>query len=109
MAAQTAPPGSAEEPARRHGDRLRTELLDAAASMVAADGNARGLSLSSSRRSVGIAATSVHPAFSDIEELKHELVDRGYAEMNSRRAEATAGLATAGTSSSRGGATIVDP
>ena len=59
---QTAPGVQAEEPARPHGDRLRTELLDAAASMVAADGNARGLSLSSVARSVGIAATSVYPA-----------------------------------------------
>jgi hypothetical protein len=33
----------------------------------------------------------------DIEQLKHALVDRGYAEMNSRRAEATAGLTDSGT------------
>lgn len=96
MAAQrTAPHGRRRNP-RGQGDRLRTELLDAAASMVAADGNARGLSLSSVARSVGVAATSVYLHFPDIEELKHALVDRGYAEMNSRRVEATAGITDPG-------------
>lgn len=96
MAAQQSPPRGRRRNPRGQGDRLRTELLDAAAAMVAADGNARGLSLSSVARSVGIAATSVYLHFSDIEELKHELVDRGYAEMNTRRAEATAGITDPG-------------
>jgi AcrR family transcriptional regulator len=96
MAAQETASGGRRRNPRGQGDRLRTELLDAAASIVAADGNARGLSLSSVARSVGIAATSVYLHFPDIEELKHELVDRGYAEMNSRRAEATAGITDPG-------------
>jgi len=96
MAAQQSAPRGRRRNPRGQGDRLRTELLDAAASMVAADGNARGLSLSSVARSVGIAATSVYLHFSDIEELKHELVDRGYGEMNSRRAAATAGITDPG-------------
>ena len=96
MAAQQSAPRGRRRNPRGQGDRLRTELLDAAASMVAADGNARGLSLSSLARSVGIAATSVYLHFSDIEELKHELVDRGYGEMNSRRVAATAGITDPG-------------
>ena len=55
-----------------------------------------GLSLSSVARAVGIAATSVYLHFPDIEQLKHALVDRGYAEMNSRRAEATMGITDPG-------------
>jgi AcrR family transcriptional regulator len=38
----------------------------------------------------------VYLHFSDIEQLKHALVDRGYAEMNARRAEATAGITDPG-------------
>jgi AcrR family transcriptional regulator len=96
MAAQQTALGGRRRNPRGQGDRLRTELLDAAASMVAAEGNARGLSLSSVARNVGIAATSVYLHFSDIEQLKHGLVDRGYSEMNSRRAEATAGITDLG-------------
>lgn len=74
---------------RGQGDRLREELLAAATAIVTADGNARGLSLSSVARAVGIAATSVYLHFDDIEALKRALVDRGYAELNRRRADET--------------------
>jgi AcrR family transcriptional regulator len=94
-ARQAVPQGRRRNP-RGQGDRLRTELLDAAAAMVAADGNAGGLSLSSVARRVGIAVTSVYLHFADIEQLKHALVDRGYAELNARRAAATAGIADPG-------------
>ena len=95
-AQQTAPRGRRRNP-RGQGERLRSELLDAAAEIVATDGNARGLSLSSVARAVGIAATSVYLHFPDIEQLKHALVDRGYTKMNSRRGEATAGITDPGT------------
>lgn len=96
MAPQQSARRSRPRNPRGQGDRLRGELLDAAASMVAAEGNARGLSLSSVARAVGIAATSVYLHFPDIEQLKHALVDRGYAEMNARRIEATAGITDPG-------------
>ena len=94
-AQQTAPRGRRRNP-RGQGERLRTELLDAAAEILARDGNARGLSLSSVARTVGIAATSVYLHFPDIDQLKHALVDRGYTQMNSRRAEAIAGITDPG-------------
>jgi AcrR family transcriptional regulator len=97
MAAQQAAPRGRRRNPRGQGERLRSELLDAAAEIVATEGNARGLSLSSVARAVGIAATSVYLHFPDIEQLKHALVDRGYTEMNSRRVEATAGLTDPGT------------
>ena len=97
MAAQQAAPRGRRRNPRGQGERLRTELLDAAAEILARDGNARGLSLSSVARAVGIAATSVYLHFPDIDQLKHALVDRGYAEMSSRRAEATAGITDPGT------------
>jgi AcrR family transcriptional regulator len=78
---------------RGQGDRLRSELLDAAAAMMAAEGSARGLTLSSVARAVGVAATSVYLHFSDIEELKQALVQRGFAEMSERRAAAIDGIA----------------
>ena len=77
---------------RGQGEKLREELLDAASAIMTADGNAKGLSLSSVARAVGIAATSVYLHFPDIEQLKYALVDRGFAEMNRRRAAATAEL-----------------
>ena len=43
---------------RGQGEKLREELLDAASAIMTADGNAKGLSLSSVARAVGIAATS---------------------------------------------------
>lgn len=95
-AQQTASGGRRRNP-RGQGERLRTELLDAAAEILARDGNARGLSLSSVARAVGIAATSVYLHFPDIDQLKHALVDRGFTEMNSRRAEATTDITDPGT------------
>ena len=97
MAAQQAAPRGRRRNPRGQGERLRAELLDAAAQILARDGNARGLSLSSVARAVGIAATSVYLHFPDIDQLKHALVDRGYTEMNSRRAETTAGITDPGT------------
>lgn len=94
-ARQTAPRGRRRNP-RGQGERLRAELLDAAAEILARDGDARGLSLSSVARTVGIAATSVYLHFPDIDQLKHALVDRGYTQMNSRRAEAIAGITDPG-------------
>jgi AcrR family transcriptional regulator len=70
---------------RGQGDKLREDLLAAASAIVAADGTARGLSLSSVARAVGIAATSVYLHFPDIDELKRALVIRGFAEMSRRR------------------------
>lgn len=77
---------------RGQGEKLREELLEAASAIVTADGNAKRLSLSSVARAVGIAATSVYLHFPDIDKLKDALVDRGFAELNRRRAAATAGL-----------------
>jgi AcrR family transcriptional regulator len=77
---------------RGQGEKLREDLLAAASTILITDGNAKGLSLSSVARVVGIATTSVYLHFPDIDQLKHALVDRGFAEMGRSRAAATAGL-----------------
>jgi len=77
---------------RGQGEKLREDLLAAASAIVTADGSAKGLSLSSVARAVGIAPTSVYLHFPDIEELLRALVDRGFAELSRRRAAAMSGL-----------------
>ena len=77
---------------RGQGDRLRQEIIDAARDVLAETGNLDRLTLRGVARRVGIAATSVYLHFPDIDQLKYALVDRGFAEMNRRRAAATAGL-----------------
>ena len=54
---------------RGQGDRLRTEIVDAASRMLAESGEVGELSLRAVAREVGIAATSIYLHFRGLDEL----------------------------------------
>lgn len=60
--------------ARGHGDQLRTDLLDAAADLIAEHGSVDGISLRAIARRAGVSATAVYRHFSDHTELLQESV-----------------------------------
>jgi AcrR family transcriptional regulator len=60
--------------ARGHGDQLRTDLLDAAAELIAEHGSVDGISLRAIARRAGVSATAVYRHFSDHTELLQESV-----------------------------------
>lgn len=55
--------------ARGEGDRLRTDLLDAAADLIAEHGSVDGISLRAVARRTGVSPTAVYRHFSDHVEL----------------------------------------
>lgn len=77
---------------RGQGERLREELLDAAGTLVAEHGDARGLSLRAVASQVGVAATSVYLHFADLDELKVALAQCYFSEFAAARDAATAQL-----------------
>ena len=58
-----------ERNARGQGDRLRTDLLDAAAELMAERGSVDGISLRAVARRAGVSATAVYRHFDDHIEL----------------------------------------
>lgn len=60
--------------ARGEGDRLRTDLLDAAAELMAEHGSVDGISLRAVARCAGVSATAVYRHFDDHVELLQEAV-----------------------------------
>lgn len=76
---------------RGQGERLRAELLDAAAALLSEAGPA-ALSLRAVAARVGVAATSVYLHFHDIDALKLALAHRCFADFAAARDEAGAGL-----------------
>lgn len=87
-----SPSGGRQRNRRGHGARLREELLDAAAAMVAETGDAAVLSLRSVAARVGIAATSVYLHFADIDALKVALAQRGFVVFAAARDAAAQGI-----------------
>src|SRR5579859_7509175 len=77
---------------RGQGSRLRDDLLDAAADLVAEVGDARDLSLRSVAAKAGVAATSVYLHFPDLGALKAALAQRCFAGFATARDAASAGL-----------------
>lgn len=61
--------------ARGEGDRLRTELLDAAAELMAEHGTIEGISLRAVARRAGVSATAVYRHFDDHTQLLREAVE----------------------------------
>lgn len=61
--------------ARGEGDRLRVDLLDAAADLMAEHGTVEGISLRAVARRAGVSATAVYRHFGDHTELLSEAVD----------------------------------
>lgn len=79
------------EPNRRgEGNRLRDDLVAAATAMVESHG-ARGLSLRSVAREVGIAATSVYLHFADVDHLLAAVVERAFDELTKATTDAARG------------------
>jgi AcrR family transcriptional regulator len=60
--------------ARGEGDRLRVDLLDAAAELLAEHGNVAEVSLRKVARQAGVSPTAVYRHFDDHDELLHEAI-----------------------------------
>ena len=63
------PAGRRPRSRRGEGDRLRTEIVEAASTMLAESGETAELSLRSVARTVGVAATSIYRHFADLDAL----------------------------------------
>jgi AcrR family transcriptional regulator len=93
----STPAASPHRPGRRRnprgqGERLREEIVEAAATLVVASGDARELTLRRIAKEVGIATTSVYLHFPDIDHLKVAIVERGYAVMDAARETSAEGI-----------------
>lgn len=64
-----------ERYARGEGERLRVDLLDAAAELMAETGSVEGTSLRAIARRVGVSPTAVYKHFADHDELLQASVD----------------------------------
>lgn len=73
MPSSSSPPR--QRNARGEGDRLRTDLLDAAAELMATHGTVEGISLRAVARRAGVSATAVYRHFDDHTALLREAVD----------------------------------
>ncbi|MFK7916835.1 MAG: TetR/AcrR family transcriptional regulator [Ilumatobacter sp.] len=60
--------------ARGHGDQLRTDLLDAAADLIAEHGSVDGISLRAIARRTGVSPTAVYRHFTDHNDLLKDAV-----------------------------------
>lgn len=60
--------------ARGHGDQLRTDLLDAAAELIAEHGSVDGISLRAIARRTGVSPTAVYRHFADHNDLLKDAV-----------------------------------
>ena len=90
-----AAPGTGAPPVQRprarkgEGDRLRTEILDAAETLLAEKGSADDVSMRSIAQRVGVSPPAIYMHFDDKEELIFECCSRRFHEL----AEAMAGAA----------------
>lgn len=76
---------------RGQGERLREDIVAAAAAMLA-DPTAPPLTLRGVARAVGVAATSVYLHFADVESLVIEVARRGFGELLATQEAAMAGV-----------------
>ena len=74
MATVTPERTSRQRYARGEGDRLRTDLLEAAADLMAIHGSVEGISLRAVARRTGVSPTAVYRHFDDHTELLRESV-----------------------------------
>jgi AcrR family transcriptional regulator len=70
-----AVPARRPKSARGEGDRLRQELLEAAANLMATHGDIESISLRSVAREAGVSATAVYRHFDDHHDLLRESVE----------------------------------
>jgi AcrR family transcriptional regulator len=78
---------------RGHGDRLRSDLLTAAAELVTETGDASALSLRAIAARAGVAATSVYLHFPDVTAVKIALAQQWFAEFADVRDAGAADIA----------------
>jgi AcrR family transcriptional regulator len=71
----SAPASARPRSPRGEGDTLRTDLLDAAADLIAAHGEMDAVSLRAVARRAGVSATAVYRHFDDHEELLRAAVE----------------------------------
>lgn len=64
---------------RGEGDRLREEIIAAAAAMLAESGDARQVTLRGVAKKIGIAPPSIYRHFPDVEHLTMAVVERSFA------------------------------
>lgn len=95
---QTTSSPSRRRPRRRRnnprgqGERLRTDLIEAASALVAETGGASQLSIRAVAAKVGVAATSVYLHFADLDELKLAVAERSFTELAAARDDALADI-----------------
>ena len=77
------------EPRRRNrrgqGERLREDIVAAAAALLAESGDPRQLTLRGVAKRVGIAATSIYPHFPDVEHLAIAVAEQRFTELAARQ------------------------
>jgi AcrR family transcriptional regulator len=78
-------PGPRERNPRGEGDRLRDEIVAAAAEVVTESGDTNTLTLRGVARRIGIAAPSIYRHFRDVEQLKMAVVERSFAKFAEAR------------------------
>ncbi len=78
---------------RGEGGKLRNDILDAADALLSESRDVDSLSLRAVARRVGIAAPSVYLHFSNIDDLKRAVVERGFADLDAARDEVSKGVA----------------
>lgn len=70
---------------RGQGERLREEIIGAAASMLVDSGDPQQLTLRAVARTIGIAATSVYLHFPDVEHLALAVAERRFVELAAKQ------------------------
>lgn len=75
MATSTSPPPARQRYARGEGDKLRVDLLESAAELMARHGSIEGISLRSVARHAGVSPTAVYRHFDDHLDLLRESVE----------------------------------
>jgi AcrR family transcriptional regulator len=70
---------------RGEGERLREDIVTAAASILAESGDPRQLTLRGVAKRVGIAATSIYPHFPDVDHLAIAVAEQRFDELNDRQ------------------------
>lgn len=78
---------------RGEGARLREELIGAASEMIADSAHPSGVTLRGLAKTLGIAPQSIYRHFPDVEHLLMAVVDREFAEFNSKRDRAREDIA----------------
>lgn len=77
---------------RGEGARLRDDIVEGAAALLAESGDARLLTLRGVAKRVGIAATSVYLHFPDVEHLAAAVAERCFEDLMAAQADAERGI-----------------